>query len=85
MKNRRASAIVIGILALAASGCHGRCLTPPGPMDFQQSRAVVNDPFPLDDIGPSDATTRPPGFEQPLPQPVRDRIVKDSMPWALAQ
>ncbi len=54
-------------------------------MNYQQSRAVVNDPFPLDDIGPSDATTRPPGFEQPLPEPVRDRIVKDSMPWALQQ
>ena len=71
---------VIGVLSLLGSGCQ---LPPAGPMNYQQSRAVVNDPFPLDDIGPSDATTRPPGFEQPLPGPVRDRIVKDSMPWAL--
>lgn len=83
MKKHCALAIAIGLTSLLAVGCQH--LAPPGPMDYQQSRAVVNDPFPLDDIGPSDATTRPPGFEQPLPQPVRDRIVKDSMPWALSQ
>lgn len=72
---------VVAIATLLLAGCHH--LTPPGPMDFQQSQAVINDPFPLDDLGPSDSTTRPPGFEQPLPQPVRDRIVRDSMPWAI--
>ena len=82
MKHRTAVGITISALFLLCSGC--QCLQPPGPMNYQQSQAVVNDPFPLDDIGPSDATTRPPGFEQPLPQPVRDRIVKDSMPWALS-
>ena len=70
------------MVALVAVGCQ---LPPAGPMNYQQSRAVINDPFPLEDIGPTDAAQRPPGFEQPLPQPVRDRIVKDSMPWALGQ
>ena len=81
MKNRIAT-LFLGCCALSA-GCQH--LAPPGPMNYQQSRAVVNDPFPLEDVGPSDSTIRPPGFEQPLPAPVRDRIVKDSMPWAIQQ
>ena len=78
----RILAVVVGGVTLLALGCRSHC-APPGPMEFQQSRAVVNDPFPLEDIGPTDSAIRPPGFEQPLPEPVRDRIVKDSMPWAL--
>ena len=71
---------VIAIIATLA-GCHGRRLCdPPGPLIYQHSQAVINDPFPQDDIGPSDATMRPPGYERPLPQAVRSRIVKDTMP-----
>jgi hypothetical protein len=52
-------------------------------MNYQQSRAVINDPFPVDDLGPADGTMRPPGYEQPLPEPVRTRIVRDTMPQLL--
>ncbi len=80
--NNRSAGVFLVIVSVLSFGCH---CPPAGPMNYQQSRAVVNDPFPLEDIGPSDSTVRPPGFEQPLPEPVRDRIVKDSMPWTLGQ
>ena len=73
-------------LAIIATlvGCQGpRPWDPPGPLNYQHSQAAINDPFPLDDLGPSDGTMRPPGFEQPLPQAVRSRIVKDTMPHLL--
>ncbi len=54
---------------------------PAGPMRQQQASAAVHDPFPFTDVGPSDSSQRPPGFEHPLPEAVRDRIGPDSMPW----
>jgi hypothetical protein len=47
----------------------------------QQANAIVHDPFPDSDIGPSDPSARPPSYQQPLPEPVRNRIVPDAMPW----
>ena len=65
-------------------GCQGpRPWDPPGPLLYQHSQAMINDPFPMDDLGPSDSTMRPPGFEQPLPSAVRSRIVPDTMPHLL--
>jgi len=54
---------------------------PAGPMNAQQAVAAVHDPFPQHDIGPTDGAVRPPGYQQPLPEPVRNRIGPDSMPW----
>ena len=68
-------------MLLCTIGCQSQFLQPPGPMRYQQSTAVINDPFPLDDIGPSDLASRPPGFQRSLPEPVRNRIAKDTMPW----
>jgi hypothetical protein len=71
-------------LALAVtcfSGCRGRYLAPTGPMDQVQTNAVVHDPFPQEDIGPSDPAARPLGYQRPLPEPVRNRLVPDAMPW----
>jgi len=63
-------------------GCRGhRFFPPPGPMNQQQARAVIHDPYPLDDIAPTDQGSRPPSYQQPLPEPVRNRIVPDAMPW----
>lgn len=68
--------------AVLAIGCRGRGWLPPaGTMNEQQSRAVIHDPFPQGDIGPSDLGARPPGYEQPLPEPVRNRLFPDAMPW----
>lgn len=76
-------AIASGYFVLAiSSGCRGHSLFPaPGPMNQQQASAVIHDPYPARDIAPYDAASRPPGYEQPLPEPVRNRIVRDSMPW----
>ncbi|MCH1494294.1 MAG: membrane or secreted protein [Rubripirellula sp.] len=70
------------VLLCLASGCQGLQLLPPaGPLNQQQANAVVHDPFPQNDIGPYEAGSRPPSYQQPLPEPVRNRIVPDQMPW----
>ena len=75
--------LLVGAPTLVLLGC--RCPLPPaGTMEQQQASAVIHDPFPQNDIAPYDAGSRPPGYERPLPEPVRSRIVPDSFPW-LAQ
>ena len=72
--------VAIGVVHLV--GCRGRAWLPPaGTMGEQQSRAVIHDPFPQNDIAPGDLGGRPPGYEQPLAEPVRNRLVPDAMPW----
>lgn len=73
---------VITLTTVCLTGCQN-CgwIGPAGPMGQQQAAAAIHDPFPLNDIGPTDGAQRPPGFEQPLPEAVRDRIGPDSMPW----
>lgn len=67
---------------VVSAGCRGQRLFPaPGPLGAQQARAVVHDPFPLDDIGPSDQGARPPSYQNSLPEPVRNRLAPDAMPW----
>jgi hypothetical protein len=63
------------------TGCRSGWFPAPGPLNRQQADAVVHDPYPALDIAPNDLGARPPGYEQPLPEPVRNRLVKDSMPW----
>lgn len=73
-----ASALVVTSLG----GCRGHnFFAPPGPLNQQQANAVVHDPFPQNDIAPFEAASRPPSYQQPLPEPVRNRIVPDHMPW----
>ena len=73
-------AVVLAVTPLA--GCRGHQFwSPPGPMKQQQANAVVHDPFPDNDIAPYEAASRPPSYQQPLPEPVRNRIVPDHMPW----
>ncbi|TWT56366.1 membrane or secreted protein [Allorhodopirellula solitaria] len=69
-------------LAIIVTGCRsGSCLPPAGTLNQQKSNAIIHDPFPLDDIGPDDHSTRPPNYQKPLPEPVRNRIGADAMPW----
>lgn len=53
-------------LIVLVSGCH---LRPewgaPGPIGVQRSRAVLNDPFPSDELGPEILGARPRGFDLP--------------------
>ncbi len=72
--------LTVTLVLSVSSGCQG-LLQPPGPVNYQQSTAVIHDPFPLGDIGPDDLASRPPGYLQPLPGPVRNRIAADTMPW----
>ncbi|WP_237607279.1 membrane or secreted protein [Roseimaritima sediminicola] len=63
-------------------GCRGRSLLPPpGPIDYQQGRAVLHDPFPQNDIGVEEKAARPPSYQKPLAEPVRDRLYRDGSPW----
>ncbi len=74
----------VAMLTLLATlgGCRGhKFFAPAGPMSLQQANAVVHDPFPQNDIAPFEAASRPPSYQQPLPEPVRNRIVPDAMPW----
>ena len=80
----RLAMAALGFAFLAAlGGCRGNhpFARPPGPLNNQQASAVIHDPYPDRDIAPYDAGSRPPGYENPLPEPVRNRIVRDSMPW----
>ena len=67
--------LLLGIVG--GSGCSS-LTTPPGPMNVQQAAATIHDPFPLTDIGPDDLGSRPPDFQRPLPEPVRNRLHVDS-------
>lgn len=75
-------ALAVAILSCLMSGCRSfQGLPPAGPLNQQQANAVVHDPFPQNDIGPYDAASRPPSYQQPLPEAVRNRLVPDQMPW----
>jgi hypothetical protein len=72
----------LAMAVVCMSGCRGRGFLPaPGPMNEQQANAIVHDPFPQNDIAPFEAASRPPSYQQPLAEPVRNRLVPDAMPW----
>ena len=53
-------------LLVASLGCHvNRDLGPPGDMNAQRSRALLHDPFPSNELGPTIHGSRPRGFDQP--------------------
>jgi hypothetical protein len=75
-----AAALMVTVAGLA--GCRGHGLLPPaGPLNQQQANAIVHDPYPENDIAPYEAASRPPDYQRPLPEPVRNRLVPDAMPW----
>lgn len=75
------SSLALTVTIVCVAGCRGRGLfAPKGPMNQRQATAVVHDPFPLNDIAPYDAASRPPSYQRPLPGPVRDRLIPDAFP-----
>ena len=59
--------VVLGLFLI--SGCHLRLdWGPPGTIGMQRSRAVLNDPFPSDELGPTILGARPRGFDLPEPR-----------------
>ncbi|MFO0923408.1 MAG: membrane or secreted protein [Pirellulales bacterium] len=57
-----------------------------GSIDRQKARAVLTDPYPLNDIGPEVVGARPREFSTPLPEASRNRLqseVKSRLnPWS---
>ncbi|MEZ6093664.1 MAG: hypothetical protein R3C03_05440 [Pirellulaceae bacterium] len=54
---------------LFASGCYwAPRFDPPGTAAFQQSRAVLHDPFPNNDVAPPIVGGRPRDFDRPYPE-----------------
>jgi len=83
MKRQSLATLTLALAALSSMvGCRGNNpFGPPGSLEQQQASAVIHDPYPQNDIGPYEAGARPPSYQNPLPEPVRNRIVTDSMPW----
>ena len=83
MRSHRTAALALALaVSGSAAGCRGgHWFGAPGPLQQQQSSAVIHDPYPQHDIAPGDLGSRPPDYQNPLPEPVRNRIVPDSMPW----
>lgn len=54
-----------------------------GSVDRQKSRAVVFDPYPLNDIGPPIVGGRPREYANPLPEAARNELTpRATSPWA---
>jgi len=83
MKSRKIATLTCAMVMMSGMvGCRGHnFFGPPGPLQQQQASAVIHDPYPQNDIAPYEAASRPPSYQNPLPEPVRNRIVPDSMPW----
>ena len=63
-------ALSTALMAIGMSGCYLRPnLGPPGTIYEQRARAVLNDPFPSTDLGPTIVGGRPRGFDVPLAEP----------------
>ncbi len=67
-------------LAVVVAGCAGRprgwgLSGQQGTIDRQKSRAVVHDPYPLNDIGPEVVGGRPREYFTPQTEPVRQHAV----------
>ena len=72
--------MVVALTVVGFCGCRGRGFLPPaGPLNAQQAQAVIHDPFPQGSLGPTDLGARPLGYQNPLPEPVRNRITVDSV------
>jgi hypothetical protein len=55
------------VCVVLLNGCYLPILNgPPGTIGMQRSRAVLNDPFPSDTLGPSIGGARPREFDLPL-------------------
>ena len=66
------------VLLLASGGCATRSgwgfPWGQGTVDRQKARAVVHDPYPLNDIGPEVMGGRPRDFMTPLPEAKRNQL-----------
>ena len=78
---KRAHLILIVAFAVSlTAGCARRpkIFSPPGSTTYQRYHATIHDPYPDRDLGPEVVGGRPREFDQPLPEPVRNRWLRDS-------
>ncbi len=77
------------LLLLVAGGCQnnpwslgrwGSQQFGQGSVDRQKARAVVTDPYPLNDIGPEVVGGRPREFANPLPEASRNELTSHLYP-----
>src|SRR5262249_21270651 len=72
------------IACLIAAGCnyyHPR-IRNPAPVEHKRLRPTIPDPNPNPAVGPNDGNSaRPRDYQEPLPEPVRNRIYWDSTIW----
>lgn len=73
--------LILGMLVCLV-GCAGRrpgwgFSTGQGTTDRQKSRAVVHDPFPLNDIAPEVVGGRPREYFDPQAEPVRQHVTEE--------
>jgi hypothetical protein len=68
---------------LPLSGCAGYHprIWQPGTIEQQRLRATIHDPYPDPDLGPEIDGGRPREYQDPLPEPVRNRLYADSWWW----
>lgn len=73
------------VLIAVSSGCASRrgwgFPWGQGTVDRQESRAVVHDPYPLNDIGPEVDGGRPRGFTNPLSEHNRQQFTQPALDW----
>jgi hypothetical protein len=73
-------ALLMGLL-IVSTGCASRAgwgfPWGQGTVDRQNSRAVIHDPYPLNDIGPEVVGARPRGYQNPLPEAKRNQLTGD--------
>jgi hypothetical protein len=75
------TASYIFAISILTLGCQNPRLSHPGTIEQQRLRALIHDPYADPDMGPKDPGMRPQEFQQPLPEPVRNRIYADSWWW----
>ena len=73
--------LVIACLAAAGCGLYHPRLRNPGTIEQQRLRATIHDPYPDPDLAPKIDGGRPREYQEPLPEPVRNRIFADSSLW----
>jgi hypothetical protein len=73
--------LIAGLSGAGCTGYHPR-IWQPGTIQQQRLRATIHDPYPDPDLGPKDGgSARPRDYQEPLPEPVRNRIYADSWWW----
>jgi len=81
---RFAGLLLTAVVAFGLAGCgHVRWprLVGPGPIAVQRYEALEYDPYPENDLGPPVVGVRPPGYEEPMPEPARSRFGKAVPSW----